>query len=183
MASAQVRLPDPCVAPDERTVAALAAHAEFAQTMRRFSEALEDQVFCQHISEDRKTVRSYQKSLLKTDAYLVLQTIWKESDLITPGELRAAGLARTFEPRSLTCHRLGVRFAACKEDVAASNTRIKTIATAAEAYGLITREIGTGRQRPLIGTPLLHGIMVDISQPLTLPSDVAAPAMPGRVTA
>lgn len=167
MATAKATLPAECVRLDERTVAALCGHADFAQTMRRFAEALQDQVFCQPAAGDRMDVRLHQKVLLRADTYLVLQTIWKESAFITEEELHAAGLARKFRPGTLTCHKLGVELAASKEDVGASNTRVKTIVTAAEAYDLIKRATVRVRHRPLLGTALLHSIMVDIIQPLT----------------
>lgn len=167
MAIAKAIMSADCVHPDERTVAALRDHAHLAETMRRFATALQDEVFVQSVICDAKDARTHQKVLLRADSYLVLQIIWKESGFITDEELRAAGLARNFAPGMLTCYKLGVELAPTKQEVAASNTRVATVVAAAEIYDLVIRDTVRTKHRPLVGTPLLHGIMIDIIHPLT----------------
>jgi hypothetical protein len=164
---------DDCVLPDERTVAALRSHADLAETMRRFAGTLQDEVFHQRVSCDTKDTLRHQKVLLRTDTYLVLQVIWKESPFITDEELSAAGLAREFGSGALTCRALGVRLAVTKEEVGRSNTRVRTIIEAAEIYDLVRRDTELSKYRPIVGTSLLHGVMVDIVQPL-LPHPVTS---------
>lgn len=158
--------PADCVLLDQRTVAALRGHADLAETMRRFTDALQDGVFHQPVSCDTKDSLRHQKVLLRTDTYLVLQIIWKESPFITDEELSAAGLAREFGCGALTCRALGVRLAVTKEEVGRSNTRVRTIIEAAEIYDLVSRDTQLSKYRPIVGTSLLHGVMVDIVQPL-----------------
>ena len=166
MVTAKATLPADCVRLDDRTVAALRGHADLAEAMRRFATALQEEVFVQPVDCDRMDCLRHQKVLLRTDSYLVLQIIWKESASITDEELAAAGLAREFTSCPLTCHALGVRLALGKEDVGRSNTRVATIIAAAEVYDLVSRETLRSKLRPITGTPLLHGLMVDIVQPL-----------------
>lgn len=166
MATANEALSSSCVRPDERTVAALRGHADFAELMHRFESTLRDDVFVQPVPCDVKDRDRHQKILLRAESYLVLQIIWKESGLITDEELRAAGLARKYGPGQFTCYALGVELARNKKDVGASNTRIGTIVAAAEIYDLVVRDTFKTRLRPLAGTPLLHSIMMDIIQPL-----------------
>lgn len=176
MVTAKATLPADRVRSDDRTVAALRGHADLAEAMRRFATTLQEEVFVQPVDCDRMDALKHQKVLLRTDSYLVLQIIWKESGSITDDELAAAGLAREFRSCALTCHALGVRLAVGKEDVGRSNTRVGTIIAAAEVYDLVSRATLRSKLRPITGTPLLHGLMVDIVQPMLpqLPRPVIA---------
>lgn len=178
MATMKATISTDCVRPDERTVAALRDHALLAETIRRFAAALQDEVFVQSVGCDAKDARAHQKVLLRADSYLVLQIVWKESGFITDAELSAAGLSRKFTPGMLTCYKLGVELAPTKQEVAASNTRVATVVAAAETYDLVTRDTVRTKHRPLVGTPLLHGIMIDIIQPLA--PHAVAPLTPGK---
>jgi hypothetical protein len=112
---------------------------------------------------ERKDVVRYRKILDDDESYSVLLVPWKESPFVTDESLRRAGLVRQFTDGGLTAWDLATMVASSKEDLAKTNSRIRSINIAAEAFGLIERGNKTTAKQ-LVGTELLHQFILAVSE-------------------
>jgi hypothetical protein len=115
-------------------------------------------------TRDRKLYRSYRRALLSDDAKLILIILWKESPYIPEAALEAAKLQRAFSETDITQHGLAVALSQIPSEVAAINSRIRTITLAAEAYGLITRTAVSPTKVFIQGSALLHEFMTELAR-------------------
>ena len=132
---------------------------------QNYSIFLEKLVFTCSPELDDKTILSYQRTLDTDEAHMVLAIIWRA----TSPELAEAGLSRS--QKRPTCHGLAVELAIHPNEVAATNTRIRTIGIAAQAYGLLHRTCGQRNKVPLQSTALLHSLMIQLGEEHRLASD------------
>lgn len=107
-----------------------------------------------------KEIVRYRKQLLDDEAYQVLLIIWRESNFVLDEHLDQPKL---FVGRVMTAHGLATKLAESPEDLSKVSSRIQAIALAAEAYGLVEREITNGTSRPLIATDLLHHFILRLA--------------------
>jgi hypothetical protein len=101
--------------------------------------------------------------LLSQLAHDILLIIWKESGFFSDDILATYGIEREFSRTKLNSYNMATTLTSDPKAVAAFNSRIATIATAAEAFLLIEKNIDRAKLRPLQGTPLLHSFMVKLS--------------------
>ena len=121
-------------------------------------------VFSKDISVDRKSRQSFERILLQEEAQWILAIIWRESKYVSDSDLAVAGLSRLFPGGDLTAFGLAVKLAELTEDCAALNTRIRNIAIAAHAFGLVERSNISATKVSITGTALLHSVMTRLAQ-------------------
>jgi hypothetical protein len=146
------------------SLAALHIQAINRDFQEAYENLLDGLVFCRSI-EDRKAARKFQKVLRDYTAYGVLQLIWVESPYVSEDDLQSFGVDRTFAGRELTCWGLATKIAE-KGDFGKVHSQIRTIVKAGEAYGLVAveRQAKGPKRKPLVGSRLLHELVVDLSQ-------------------
>jgi hypothetical protein len=151
----------------ERASTSLRVHALQLDIIASYGALLEQDIF-NHPDVDReigkKLAQSQRRTLKSIDAYKILSIIWKESEFISSGDLRAAGLTSLFERKQLTAYGLACEIAETKYEVAAVNTRIRNIAVAASTYQLMDRSAAGSTAKMLKGTRLLHDFMTKLSE-------------------
>jgi hypothetical protein len=106
----------------------------------------------------------FTRILEEDDAYDVLLLVWRHSPFVTDDELKRTKILRLFSNGSLTAYGLATKLAESPSTLAATNTRVRNIALAAQAYGLIERETRTTTNKPLVGTILLHKMVLAIAE-------------------
>jgi hypothetical protein len=145
------------------TLTALQVHAIVRELHDAYERHLQLMVFCQPL-KDRKAALSFQRTLKASDAYPVLQIIWKESPYVDERELEAVRYARSFAMQPLTCYGLATQIAESPADVAKVNKRLRAIVHASLAYSLIeVKKLGPKKLR-LTGSDLLHRFMIELSR-------------------
>jgi hypothetical protein len=130
-----------------------------------YSELLESMIFPHPLAScDRKELIRHRKCLIDDEAQFVLLIFWKESHFVTDEVLKRVGLKREFPNGSLNSWSLATNIVASPTDLAKTNTRIRGIAMAAEAYGLVEREKSRATRKPIQGTQRLHSFMNTLSE-------------------
>jgi hypothetical protein len=86
--------------------------------------------------------------------------LWRESPYVTGDELAFDGYAKLFSEHPLTCYCLAVHLASGKNEVAATNSRVRLIVAAGAAFGLIRKRHLTPTKIHILGTEFLHKFMV-----------------------
>lgn len=133
-------------------LAAQAAHADLLQTMVL----------------DKKTLRAdltvtYGRLLRTEAARDILSIFWRESPQVSGHDLHEVGLPPKMN-NGCNAYALARKLSESADDLAALNSQIRSIAVAAEAYDLITRESDGHGGKKIVGTPLLHEFMMQVSQ-------------------
>jgi hypothetical protein len=131
----------------------------------QYSELLEAMIFPRPLlGYDRKELTRHKRCLSDDEAYQILLVVWKESRFVTDEVLGRVGFNRNFTTGALTTWSLATKIATSTTELAATNTRIRTIAIAAEAFGLVERENSRATRKPIQGTELLNSFMVSLSE-------------------
>src|SRR5262249_2266256 len=110
--------------------------------------------------DDRKTIKSFRRTLESHEANTVLSILWRESPYITDDELAYDGHAKLFGENPLTCYCLAVHLAGSKNEVAATNSRVRLIVAAGTAFGLVSKKHLASTKIQIFGTEFLHNFMV-----------------------
>jgi hypothetical protein len=110
--------------------------------------------------KNRKIIRSFKRILENDEANSVLTILWRESSYVTEDELSHDGFAKLFLENPLTTYHLAVHLASGKNEVAATNSRVRLIVAAGAAFGLVTKKQLTRTKVYIFGTELLHDFMV-----------------------
>ena len=110
--------------------------------------------------EDRKTVKTFKRTLEGLEANTVLSVLWRESPYITHHELSYDGHTKLFNETPLTCYCLAVHLASSKHEVAATNSRVRLIVAAGAAFGLINKKHLSSTKIHIAGTEFLHEFMI-----------------------
>jgi len=160
------RIPTDHVAAEESTTIALRAHAAHADMSSVWTRLLGTLIYprAEVAHSDHKRFISYRTILEADDAHGVLQILWKESPYVSAEVLRAANLERTFPRSDITQHGLAVALANTPQEVSAIVTRVRNIAVAGAAYGLVNRTILNQTRVVISGTRLLHEFMLELGQ-------------------
>jgi hypothetical protein len=160
-----VNTPTTSIVPTPASIA-IRVQAIHQQMGLNYTDLLERLVFIHPPRDcDRKTLRTYRNILLSDESDLVLTIFWKESDFVTDDDVISGGAARIF-PRGtpITCYALAVKlYPNDSTKIAAANSRVRAIAAAASAYGLIEKSKDT-RKKFVSGTALLHEFMTTLGQ-------------------
>jgi hypothetical protein len=153
-----------CSADASRQVAmALRMGHLFNSLCEAYQEALKETIFSKPIhGHDQKLLTTFRKSLEDEEAYSILMTTWKESPFVTEEALAMANMDRIFKNAPLTVYGLAAKISVTALDLAKTNSRIRAIAIAAEAYGLVERSGVKTNSRPLSATALLHQLILTI---------------------
>jgi hypothetical protein len=114
-------------------------------------------------SHDAKDLLKYQRLLLDNETYSELLVIWRESPHVLDDHLAQANHERHFSGEVMTAYGLAKRLAESTQDLARVNSRIQSIATAAEAYGLVERGNPNVKNRPLVATKRLNEFVLRLS--------------------
>jgi hypothetical protein len=109
---------------------------------------------------NRKIIKSFKKILENDEANSVLTILWRESSYVTEDELTEYGFAKLFLENPLTTYHLAVYLARGKNEVAATNSRVRSIVAAGATFGLVTKKQLTRTKVYIFGTELLHDFMV-----------------------
>jgi hypothetical protein len=112
------------------------------------------------IDNDRKKTKSFKTTLLSCEANTVLLVLWRESRYVTEDDLAYDGYSKLFMENPLTAYRLAVYLSPTKNEVAATNSRVRLIVTAGTAFGLIHKRQLAPTNIHISGTELLHNFMV-----------------------
>lgn len=148
---------------DRRVVEALRVSMAFGAMTEAWEAALDQIVFGRVIPHDRKEIAAFERTLRDTQSYRFLSGIWKESDLVSCRELDQLGLERNF-PGGPTLHAVAVQAEPASKDLGKVEKRLKAIADAAEAFGLLERKELGPKKKPLAGTALLHTLMLAVHE-------------------
>jgi hypothetical protein len=157
---------------------ALQIHAAHFVLRAGYSRLLRTMVF-PHPSapHDQKTLLQFQRVLDDYDSHLVLGIVWQASEFVSKGASATAGLTQE-KNECLNSHRLAVRLSLRPSDLAKTNTRVRSIAIAASAYGLVERKTKHPTRVDLKGTLLLHKFMMEIALQSTVVTNEPAPFWP-----
>ncbi len=117
-----------------------------------------------HLVKDRKLCRQYEKLLITPEARSILTLIWKESGPFSDTTLAHPQFSRQFTKETLNSWNIATNLSHTTQALAKTNTRIRNIACAAEAYCLIDRDLRNHNRRPLQATGLLHVFMMKLNQ-------------------
>jgi hypothetical protein len=130
-----------------------------------YLELLEEYVFTQpNVDRTTKKMAAQNERLLKSlSANRVLLILWKESSYIAASDLDELKKGRSFDGE-ITVHALAVALAESPADVAALNSRIRSIALAGEAFGLVEKQTISATRVFIRGTALLNEFMVQLGQ-------------------
>jgi hypothetical protein len=112
---------------------------------------------------DAKDIIKFKRLLRDDEAYYILLLLWRESPFVTDECLERMSLAREFTDAPLTAWGLATKLATIPDELAKTNSRIRAVGLAAEAFGLIERENLRTTSKPLIGTQFLHQFMMALS--------------------
>jgi len=127
-----------------------------------YTRLLNEVVFVSGVTtgDDRKTIRAFKRTLDGLEANTVLSILWRESPYITDNELSYDGHAKLFSETPLTCYCLAVHLASSKNEVAATNSRVRLIIAAGAAFNLINKIHLSPTKIHICGTKFLHEFMV-----------------------
>ena len=126
---------------------------------------LKESVFSNEpLNIDRKTLMACQRKLRSEDALAILEILWKESSWVSEENLKAAGLERYFNKSEITQYGLAVALSYRTEDVAKTNSSVRSVALAAAAFGLIDRNKQTQKKIYLRATNKLHKFMIELGK-------------------
>jgi hypothetical protein len=112
------------------------------------------------LEENRKLKKSLERVIKDDEANLVLTILWRESPYVSEDELSYDGFSKIFVDSPLTTYHLAVYLADGKNEVAATNSRVRLIVSAGAAFGLVTKRQMTRTKVYIVGTELLHNFMV-----------------------
>ena len=112
------------------------------------------------LEENRKLKKSLERVIKDDEANLVLTILWRESPFVSEDELSYDGFSKIFVDNPLTTYHLAVYLADGKNEVAATNSRVRLIVSAGAAFGLVTKRQMTRTKVYIVGTELLHNFMV-----------------------
>ena len=163
----------PCITPsppfDRPSLSpAVAVAVRMQEIYRAMSEnyrrLIRELVFSREVATtaDRKQLISYRRTLQGNEASSVLEILWRESSYVDERELSYAGYPKFFEDKCLTCYNLAVFLAYGKEDVAATNSRVRIIIAAGAAYGLVHKKQLSRTKTLICGTEFLHNFMIEL---------------------
>jgi hypothetical protein len=147
---------------------AVAVAVRMQEIYRAMSEnyrrLIREHVFSREVATtaDRKQLISFRRTLEGNEASSVLEILWRESSYVDERELSYAGYSKCFEDIFLTCYNLAVFLANGKEDVAATNSRVRIIIAAGAAYGLVHKKRLSRTKTLICGTEFLHKFMVEL---------------------
>ena len=138
---------------------------KFAQLQREMSknytDLLTSKILCDEpVGCDQKTLISHRKKLCSEDALAIWQILWKEG--LSKEKLSEVGLEHYFRDDNLTSHSLAVALSNEPEDVAKTNSLIRSIVIAGAAYGLVERNKQSRTKVILRSTEKLHDFMVEL---------------------
>jgi hypothetical protein len=137
--------------------ATVLVHAAYQQGLKRR--------FSQVPLPDRKAAQKHQKVLLAQPALQILMIIWKESPWVGDGAVEAAWVSREFsDDNPINCHSLATRLAEDVSDFERQQKRVQSVVAAGEIYGYIERQPCQTRMRTLVGTDILHEMMVRLGK-------------------
>jgi hypothetical protein len=127
-----------------------------------YTQVLNDVVFSKINTQqdNRKLIQSFKRVLDSNEANLVLSILWRESSYVTDEELSYDGFSRLGLERPLTTYHLAVYLADNKNEVAATNSRVRLIVSAGTEFGLVNKQKLTNTKVLIFGTELLHSFMV-----------------------
>jgi hypothetical protein len=122
---------------------------------------LNEMVFCSStlIEGNRKIIRYFKNLLQSYEANTVLSILWRESEYVTEDDLAYDSHSKLFLENPLTTYRLAVHLSPTKNDVAATNSRVRLIVKAGLAFGLVEKRQLTPTNIHIFGTELLHNFM------------------------
>ena len=112
------------------------------------------------IDNNRKITKSFKNILQTYEAHTVLFILWRESKFVTEDDLAYDSHEKLFLESPLTTYRLAVHLSRTKNDVAATNSRVRLIVAAGAAFGLVEKRQLTPTNIHILGTELLHDFMV-----------------------
>jgi hypothetical protein len=113
---------------------------------------------------DLKDRVRFRRVLRDEDAFRILSVIWKESNYVSHEDLEAVDLGRSMEPDNLTTFGLAVKLASSPRELSKLNSRIRQIAIAANAFGLIERHRASTTNVQLRATEALHNFMMRLAE-------------------
>ncbi len=152
------------LAPLDTVAPALRSHGVRIELASHYSQLLDTKILSKAPEEcDGKAQLQFSKILSEPDAYTVLVIIWQASPYVTDLHISNAGLKKK-QFNSLNSYSLAVRLAQRPSEVAKLNTRIRGVALAAAAYGLVERIEVHRTLVELRATPLLHEFMIELSE-------------------
>jgi hypothetical protein len=128
-----------------------------------YTRLLREIVFTQSTTQgerNRKMLRSFKRVLAADEANTVLNILWRESDYVTEDELSYDGFIKLFGEHPLTSYHLAVYLAGDKTEVAATNSRVRSIVAAGVEFGLVEKRQSTRTKVHIFGTELLHNFML-----------------------
>jgi hypothetical protein len=131
--------------------------------LTNYTRLLEEAVFtrdAETFGENRKILKSFRKILESEEANLVLSILWRESPYVSEDELAYDGYSKLFFEKPLTSYHLTVYLANSKNEVAATNSRVRLIIAAGAAFGLVDKRQLTCTKAYIFGTEFLHDFMV-----------------------
>jgi hypothetical protein len=140
--------------------AALIANVEFFALATAYQEELVSTVFPLRAIDPAKTRRAHQRILASLNTLPVLQFIWKESPSMADAALAPAGVRRLDHGGPLTVHGLTTLLHTGESSVTAAVKRVGRIVRAGEAYGLIETHRIREKMIEIVGTELLHALML-----------------------
>ena len=142
-------------------VNALRISAARIQSRVNYESLLRQMVFTPRSHElDPKTALHHQKLLESSDGQSLLEIIWTAS--LNDAELSCIKAPRIFINGDVTAYKLAKKLADSKDDLAKTNTQIRSIAMAAADYHLIKREPLKSSLVILKATLLLHEFMIEL---------------------
>ena len=152
------------------TVRALEIQLQYFSTAGSYTEVMQTIVLANIPSHVVKVWgdelgKKHQQQMCSPEFQRLLAIVWKESDFVSPGDLKAAGLERNFEPGTLNAHGLGCLIATGKSTLNAATQRVAAFVAMAVRYGLIDQIRSTSKPIELRGTELLHEVMLAINAP------------------
>jgi hypothetical protein len=129
-----------------------------------YTRLLNEIVFSQDtILEENRTLKKSLERVIKGDeANLVLTLLWRESSYVGDNDLSYDGFSKLFLGNPLTTYHLAVYLASDKNEVAATNSRVRLIVSAGAAFGLVAKRQLTRTKVYIVGTELLHNFMVQL---------------------
>jgi hypothetical protein len=152
------------------TVRALETQLQYFTTAGSYAEVMRTMVLANvpaHVAKVRgdELGKKHQQLMCSPEFQRFLAIVWKESDFVSPAELKAAGIERNFEPGTLNAHSLGSSIATDKSTLNAATQRVAAFAAMAVRYGLIEQIRSASKPIELRGTALLHEVMLAINAP------------------
>jgi hypothetical protein len=155
------------VAHHDHEIVALRTSEAVEAIQAQYEDLLRQEIFPKprdHLLKDGKSRRQYEKLLITPEARSILTLVWKESGPFSDSTLTSPQFSRHFTQETLNSWNIATKLSHTTQALAKTNTRIRNIACAAEAFYLIDREVRSQNRRPLQATPLLHLFMIKLNQ-------------------